>query len=492
MKINFLHPSHFARRHSDSPTLRVFHLRDGLIVPKVGLGVSRPSQDVSPKNLVDRLPTVLLCISLLLIATPLAHAQLSLSTAVDLAQRNSPKVKSAQAEEAKALATWEESKDIFVPAVTGGANLGDAIGFSTNPPTLFTITAQSLVFSSSQSDYIRSARSAFNAAKLSLEDARESVAQDTALAFVALDHDQKREAALAQQFDDAARLVTIEQDRFDAGRDTEIDLTGAKLTAAQLRLSRLRAEDATAEDRDHLAHLLGLPSASALIAGALPPMPSGDPTANLAIAPITPAVESAFINAHAKQEQAFGDARFLYRPQIMLFLQYNRYATFTDAFKQLSTSYGKVGANEEAFGVQISIPILDKARQARARESAADASHAFQEAQLAQFQELDSRPKLSHSIAELQARAEVARLDQQLAQQQLDALTTQLNTSSSNSAGPQLSPKDEQNSRIAEREKYLTLIEANYELEEAEINLMRQTGQLELWLHQPAAPTSTP
>jgi outer membrane protein TolC len=425
-------------------------------------------------------------------AAPLAQGQLSLSTAVDLALRNSPKVKSAQADETKALATWEESKDIFIPSITGGANLGDAFGFSTNPPTLFTITSQSLVFSSAQGDYVRSARSGYTAAKLSLQDTRESVAQDTALAFIALDHDQKRESALAQQFEDATRLVKIEQDRFDAGRDTGIDLTAAKLTAAQIHLTRLTAEDAVADDRDHLARLIGLTSASTLIAGALPPVPSGDLSADLAIAPLTASVEAAFINAHAKQEQAFGDSRFLYRPQINLFLQYNRYATFTDAFKELTTNYGKIGANEEAFGVQISFPVLDKARQARARESAADATHAFEEARLAEFQELDSRPRLSRSLAELQARAEVARLDQQLAQQQLDALTAQLNTSSSNSTGPQLTPKDEQNSRIAEREKFLALIDANYQLQEAQINLMRQTGQLEYWVRQPAALTPAP
>lgn len=436
--------------------------------------------------------TCLPVLALLALATPLAHSQLSLSTAVDLALRNSPKVKIAQADENKALATWEESKDVFIPSVNGGAGLGDAFGYSSNPPTLFTITSQSLVFNSAQSDYIRSAHSGYAAAQLSLEDARESVAQDTALAFIALDHDLKRQSALAQQSEDATRLVAIEQDRFDAGRDTAIDLTSAKLTAAQLHLSSLRAEDATDEDRQHLARLIGLPPSTTLVAGSLPPMPSEDLAGTLSTAPMTSSIAAAFDNAHAKQEQAFGDARFLYRPQILLFLQYNRYATFTDAFKQLSTNYGKIGANEEAVGVQITVPVFDKARQARARQSAADAAHAFQVAQLAQFQELDARPKLAHAIVELQAHADVARLECQLAQQQLDALTIQLNTSSSNASGPQLTPKDEQNSRIAEREKYLTLVDANYQLQEAEINLMRQTGQLESWLRQPVTTASTP
>ena len=45
-----------------------------------------------------------------------------------------------------------------------------------------------------------------------------------------------------------------------------------------------------------------------------------------------------------------------------------------------------------------------------------------------------------------------------------------------------MTPKDEQTSRIAEREKFLAVINANFESQQAEINLMRQTGDLETWI----------
>ncbi len=45
-----------------------------------------------------------------------------------------------------------------------------------------------------------------------------------------------------------------------------------------------------------------------------------------------------------------------------------------------------------------------------------------------------------------------------------------------------MSPKDEQTSRIAEREKFLTVLDTNFEMRKAEINLLRQTGQLEDWV----------
>ncbi|WP_433983251.1 hypothetical protein RBB78_17600 [Tunturiibacter empetritectus] len=60
-------------------------------------------------------------------------------------------------------------------------------------------------------------------------------------------------------------------------------------------------------------------------------------------------------------------------------------------------------------------------------------------------------------------------------------------------AGTQMTPKDEQTSRIAEREKFLAVLNANFELQQAQINLMRESGDLESWIAaalqaQPAAP----
>jgi hypothetical protein len=45
-----------------------------------------------------------------------------------------------------------------------------------------------------------------------------------------------------------------------------------------------------------------------------------------------------------------------------------------------------------------------------------------------------------------------------------------------------MTPKDEQTSRIAEREKFLAVLNANFELQQAQINLMRETGDLESWI----------
>jgi len=445
-----------------------------------------------------RLPHLSCALSLAVSLTlaPCAHAQLSLTTAVDLALGSNPRVQGAQADVAKARAQLSEARDAYVPTINAGAGIGQSYGYSPYPPTLFTVNGGSLVLSASQFDYIRAARAGLDAAQLALDDMRETVAEDTALAVAALNHDQLHEQAVGQQSGFASALVSIVQSRFDAGQDTAIELTQAKLTAAQLRLAALRDEDETAVDREHLARLIGLPPAALSVNSDFPASPAALETTvdTMVHGYANSAVASAFANANSKQRQARGDARFRFRPQVNFFAQYNYYATFSDSFAQLqkiyqaNTGQTTLSASEGAFGVQITLPIMDRARAAKARESAADAAHAFHDAQNAQITALDGQSRLRRSITELQLQAEVAGLEQGLAQQQLDALQQQLQSGNPN--GPQMTPKDEQNARIAEREKYLGVVDAGYQLRQAEIHLMRQTGELLSWLKSAASATA--
>jgi outer membrane protein TolC len=422
-----------------------------------------------------------------------APAQLSLAGAVDLALRGNPRVQGAQADVDRAHAQVSEALDAYVPAVTAGAGIGQAYGYLPYPPTLFQVNGGSLVFNISQFAYIHSARVGLDAAQLELQDIREAVAEDTALAFVALSHDQLREQVIGQQAGFANTLVAIVQQRVDAGQDTQIELTQAKLTAAQLRLASLKQQDETAVDREHLARLIALPVASLSIDGSFPagPVPLDTTVDTTVHGYANPAVASLFANAEAKRLQAKGDSHYLFWPRINLFSQYNRYATFTDSFAALQKLNPGLTAEEGAFGVQINIPVMDKSSGAKARESAAEAARALHDAQNAQLDALDGQSRLRRSIVELQAQADVATLRQQLAQQQLDVLHLQLQSGSPD--GAQKTPKDEQNARIDERDKYLAVIDAGFQLRQAEIHLLRQTGGLEAWLKSSAstaAPTA--
>jgi outer membrane protein TolC len=410
-----------------------------------------------------------------------AHAQLSFTTAIDLALKSNPKVLAAQADVDKSLALVQQLRDAYIPAVVGGSGLGPpSYGFPLGQPSIFNISAQSLVFSYSQRDYIRAARAALDAATLTLKDARAAVEEDTAITYLSLNRDLQREAALREQQTFADRLVAIVQERLDGGQDTPVNLTTSRLTAAQVRLARLRAEDDSVADQAHLARLIGLPAKGVVTsADSVPPIPATSADLTLSATPVTsPAVEAAYAIARSKRETAFGDARYLWRPQVFFTGEYSRFASYTN----IQDYYSHFQHNNAAAGVQINIPLYDMAHRARARESAADAAHYQHEADAIRDQFFDSRLRASHTAAELSARSEIAALDQQLAQQQLDILLVQLKSGTGDLAAPQMTPKDEQNARIAEREKFVAVLNARFEAQQAQISLLRANGELENWI----------
>jgi outer membrane protein TolC len=423
-------------------------------------------------------------------ATLPAAAQISFTTAVDLALKSSPKVLMAQANVDKANAALSQSRDVYVPSISGGSGLGYSYGFPVGQPSVFNFTMQSLVFNFSQGDYIRASRFALKAATFALQDARQAVTEDVAVTYAALDRDSQRQAALTEQAGYATHLIDIIQQRLDAGEDTPIGLTGAKLSAAQIKLAKLRTDDEAANDQLHLARLIGLPAQGLTVVGSsIPSFNPAQTDLSPNALPSSPAIASAYATADAKHKIALGDARYLWRPQIAFAAQYNRYAKFNN----YDLYYSRFQHNNFGIGIEITLPVFDMLHRAKARESAADAAYATHQADMAKDDFLEGRQKLSHATEELAARADVATLDQQLAQQQLDVLLVQLKSGSGNLSGPQMTPKDEQTSRIAEREKFLTVLDANFEMRKAEINLLRQTGQLEDWVKSglQSAPSAT-
>lgn len=416
-------------------------------------------------------------------------AQISFTSALDLALQNSPSVRMAQANVDKARAALSESRDVYIPSVAGGSGLGYSYGFPVGQPSVFNFTMQSLVFNFSQGDYIRASHFALNAAILALKDAQQAVTEDVAVTYVALDRDSQRQKALSEQEGYTNRLITIIQERLGAGEDTPIDLTGAQLSAAQIKLAKLRSDDQADDDRAHLALLIGVPAQGLSVVSSSIPAFTAPPVDLPDTVPLSsPSVASAYATAKSKQQIAFGDARYLWRPQIAFAAQYNRYAKFNN----YDLYYSHFQHNNFGIGVEITLPIFDMSRRAKARESAADAVHAEREADLARDQFLEGRQKMRHATSELAAQAQVAVLDQQLAQQQLDVLLVQLKSGNGNPSAPQMTPKDEERSRIAEREKFLTVLDTDFEMRKSEINLLRQTGQLEDWVKSVEQPQSSP
>ena len=422
-----------------------------------------------------------------LLLSTAASAQISLSTAVNLALTNDNRVKLAQADVAKAKAVLAQTKDAFVPAIAANGGVGKSTGAPLSPPVVFNIAAQSLVYNAAQGNYIRAAHASIEAAQLSLDAARTDVAEDVVNTYVTLDNALARQSVQAEALSFSSQLVRITEDRFSAGVDPHLELTKSRRTEAQIRLQQLLVEDEIATQTEHLAQLTGL-SARGLHTepGSVPAFQSLGPAA--AADALSPAdhlgTSAAFSAARAKQLTAHGETRYLLRPQIAFSANYARMET---AFTNYEQYYPRFGANNNSFnslsvGVQITLPILDMVHRAKAREDAAEAAHSLYEAKVQQTLFLEGRSKLRRNALELAARRDLASLEHDLARDQLEGVTIRLQATAANLGGEPLTPKDEANARLGERQRTVDMLSASLQLAQAQVMLMRQDGSLSSWL----------
>ena len=446
----------------------------------------RTTREMKLRKWICRAVGGYLSAALLLIGAD-ARAQVSLSTVVDLAERNSPQVRAAVAEVQRATAGLQETKDAYIPSFVLGSSVGYTYGFPVGQPSVYNINSSSLLYSFSQPDYIRAARAALKSAQLGLKDSEEQVALDAALAYVQLDSDTRQIAALDEERGYAQRLASIERERLLAGVDGRMEVTRAELTAAQVDEKRLRLEDDANELRQKLGHLTGLPLSSFVTDSKSIPgtsnfsqeEPVGDRES------LTNAgIQAAYANATSKRLLSWGNQKENYRPRFAFGVEYNRYAKFNN----YQEYYLRFQHNNFDVGVQITFPIFDATLRAKARESAADAQRATAQADQTKFQTSEQVYSLRHSLREIAAQQRVAQLRSELAQEQLEAIQAQLQNGSGSANAPPVTPKDEQQARIQERERYVDALDATFQMVRAELTLMRSLGSVQDWVHSPAHP----
>jgi outer membrane protein TolC len=411
------------------------------------------------------------------------HAQVSLTTVVELAQQNSSAVKLADADLQKAQAALGQTEDAYIPNFVIGSQIGYSHGFPTGQPSVGNASMQSLVLSFSQRQYTKAARAGVEAANLGLKDAKEQVALDASAAYIEMDAVNSELDAAREQEQDAARLVAIEQDRTDAGVDPLSNLLQAKLTAAQLKLSRLHLETRSATLAKQLAILTGLPVGSIVPDHASIP---DIPTISAGEAPqLLLGVQSANALARSKLLEAKGADLAWRRPSIGFGAVYNYDSNELNSY---STYYKNFTPNNVSFGLQISLPFFDFSVRAKAKVSAAEALRAKVEAEQAQQQNDIQISQLTASLRELDAEAEVASLKQQISAEQLKSVLAQLEVGNGESGTPgapaQLSPTAEQQARIDERQKYVDALDSGFDLSKARLNLLRALGHMQDWLDE--------
>ena len=385
----------------------------------------------------------------------------------------------AEADVRRAAAGLAEQKDAYLPSFTFNSNIGYSYGFPVGQPSVLNVQSNSLVFSFAQPDYVRSARAATDAARIQLKSTRQKVILDAALDYIELNTDQKELQAIATQQQLGQRLVDIEEDRVAAGIDSRVDATQAQLANARLSLRQLQLNTQVDVLTAKLAHLDGLPATP--IKTEPDSIPTPPSTSMLdEITHLNLGVQAAYADARSKLYVSFGDDRQEFRPVFALGLNYSRYAEFNN----YQLYYNRFQHNNFGIGLNISIPVFDESKHQHAKGSAAAAVHALAQADNARNQVDEQQLQVERSLATLAAQQRVAELQQQLAQDQLNAVTIQLQSGPAIPGATPITPKEEQQARIDERRFAIDLLDANFQLIQAQLNLLRLKGLIEPWAMQ--------
>lgn len=413
-------------------------------------------------------------------------AQITFSEAVHLAVQNSPRMKAAENDLKKAHEGLAVARDMYIPSVVIGGGVGDAYGITLTVPTIFTVSTQSLVFSSQQRDYVRGARFDIQAAKQALEEVQQQVEEDAAITYISLQAAEETSAALNEQEGFAGKLSAIMRDRLQAGLESDLELKKYRRGHLQIKLARMQADDNVEDLRGHLAQLTGLSSdAVQLVPGSIPQFATGGGSLRVEDSSSgTPGLLAAELNAKARQERAKGDAAYVWRPQVGFGAAYGRISPIQNVsdYYNLHNNY-----NTASFGFSVQFPILDRVRKAAAEQSKLDAQRAAMDLESLRGDATAGRRKLERSVPELMIKAELADVNYDIAQDELAAAEEQSHHAT---GAPLVTPKEVINAHIEERQRYVEMLAARLESRKAQITYHRLSGQLDEWIRASVTPSS--
>jgi outer membrane protein TolC len=401
---------------------------------------------------------------------------LAFRTAIELALKNGATTGLSQADLQRARSVVRQTKDVFLPQMVLGSGLGASYGFPLSlegaAPSIFNVNFQGALFNLAQRNYLKAAKSDVEVTTAQNADRRNDVIMETAVDYVQLDLLDSSLTIQKEQQQSAQKFQDIVAQRIQAGLDSQVESTRAKLAGARTRLDIAQTQAAADQLRLRLSQLTGLPvTAIQTSTETIPEMPPvaqdqdmpGEALKN------SPVVKVADAAARAKEFRAQGEHKQLY-PSVDFVGQYAVLARFNnyDEFFQ------KFQRHNVTAGVAIRFPFFNPVQRAAADAAKADAAKSRKEAQAVKEQVSTETLKLQRSVEQLAAAREVAQLEHQLAQSDIESTHAKIESGTA-------SIKDEENARVAEHERYTAYLNSSFELDRAQIQLMRQIGQLETW-----------
>ena len=403
-----------------------------------------------------------------------ASIALTLKSAIEMALRNSKDIQVARLQASLATHASQVSKAEFLPNLYVGSGAGYTYGIPETPggraPSLFSVTYTEQVFNEPLKGQGKELEEQARSQRTVLEDVKNSVIARTATAYLELAKVRHSLELLRGEQESADKILQVTQERQGEGYELPVEVTKAQLTKAQVTQRILQLEGREDELEVFLRGQLGLGQEQAVeVTPEELPGEAEQEGANL----VAMAMQNnaglllAESDVRAKEFRLKGEKRGNY-PTLEAVSTYSLLANFNN----YSEFYKKFQRNNFNAGVQVQVPLFS----ARTREAiglaqinleTSQATLASKKTQVS----AEVRQRTRH-LRERDAAKEVARLELQLAQQNIGVLQTQYSEGKVNL-------REVERARLDENEKWMAYLDANFQRQQAQLDLLKTAGQLD-------------
>src|SRR3989475_5544408 len=358
-----------------------------------------------------------------------APVALTLKRAIELALQNSKEIQVAKIQASVADRAAQITKAQFMPNLYAGSGAGYTYGIPETPggraPSIFNVSCTEEVFNEPLRGQAKEMQEQSKAQKIVLEEAKNGVITRTAMAYLELEKVRHSLELLRKEQESAEKILQVTQERQGEGYELPVEVTKAQLTKAQVIQRILQLEGREDELEAFLRYQLGLSESQAIeVTPEELPGEAEQAGDNLVAMAMTrnAGLQLAESDVRAKEFRWKGERRG-YFPTLELVSVYSVLARFNN-YTQFFTTFQRNNFNA---GIDVHMPIFSaqtKAAVGRAQINleAAKGNLTNKRTELT----ADVRQK-TRRVRERDAAKEVARLELQLAQQNVDRKSTRLN-----------------------------------------------------------------
>jgi len=403
-----------------------------------------------------------------------APVLLTLKRAVELALQNSKEIQVAKIQASVAERTAKMGMADFLPNLTAGSGLGYTYGMPEATggglPAVVSATYSEQVFNKPLLGQARELKEQARAQKIQVEEVRNSVMARTASAYLELGKLRHEIELLRKEQESAEKIVQITKDRMAEGLELPAEAIRAELLKAQVTQRVLQLEGREEDVTNFLRAQLGMPAEQPLEVSVeeLPGAAEQEGANLVALAMVhSPGLRMAEADVRGKELRLKGE-KWGYLPTLQFFTVYS----LLSRLNNIDLYYKRYHKDNVNAGVQLQIPLFSPRTWAAvglARENLVAAQVALESKRGEVSGEVRQRTR---RVKEMEAGKEVARLELQLAQHEMAELQARFGEGRANL-------RELEKARVEENEKWMAFLDANFQRQQAQLELLRTAGQIE-------------